>query len=338
MSQWHPLARAPGCFTMLSHCSIQLLLASHNFLSILGYFRNPRRGQRCSSDINSLMFIIADLRANERLRFSRACGGEFLRESPSNHELSLGSSSFPDQIPENNDVSRMQSRICLRNRNFFESLLRVDERDSRGRRVSLWSSWDLLMNPRVNEHYSWKCKILNAMGKPASGESDFLSEHRFFFSLSVDRQDKFYVHLHRIPANVFIDLLPWAIRRCPYFFSNSVFVKSHLSHQGRMLIRNSRHFENGASSVHVARIQYRCHGNLNYDIYGISGKKAEEIQTNRIEYQFQMQFRCNSDASTNRERLRELLWRKLIVKYENKRRLIPPISLHLSRQISKLLA
>jgi hypothetical protein len=136
MSQWHPLARAPGCFTMLSHCSIQLLLASHNFLSILGYFRNPRREQRCSSDITTLMFIVADLRVYGRLRFSRACRGEFHRESRSNHEVSLGSSHRPNQTPENNDVSRMQSRICLRNRNFFESSLCVDERDSRGRRMN----------------------------------------------------------------------------------------------------------------------------------------------------------------------------------------------------------
>ena len=62
MSQWHPLALAPGCFTILSHCNIHLLLASHNFLSILGYFFNPRRRQRCPLGINtSASFIVIDV-------------------------------------------------------------------------------------------------------------------------------------------------------------------------------------------------------------------------------------------------------------------------------------
>lgn len=60
-SQWHPRALAPGCFTILSHCNIQLLLGSQICLSILGYLSRPRWGQRwptIEADNNSLSFII----------------------------------------------------------------------------------------------------------------------------------------------------------------------------------------------------------------------------------------------------------------------------------------
>lgn len=56
-SQWHPLARAPGCFTMLSHFKIQLLLGSQSWWSMLGYLANPRCGHRCSLDTNIPSFI-----------------------------------------------------------------------------------------------------------------------------------------------------------------------------------------------------------------------------------------------------------------------------------------
>jgi len=81
MSQWHPLALAPGCFTILSHCSIHLLLASHNFLSILGYFFNPRRKQRCPLGISTLASFIVidvyDILANTRLN-SSTCRGRII--------------------------------------------------------------------------------------------------------------------------------------------------------------------------------------------------------------------------------------------------------------------
>jgi len=81
MSQWHPLALAPGCFTILSHCSIHLLLASHNFLSILGYFFNPRRKQQCPLGINTLASFIVidvyDILANTRIN-SFTCRGRII--------------------------------------------------------------------------------------------------------------------------------------------------------------------------------------------------------------------------------------------------------------------
>lgn len=47
ISQWHPLALAPGCLTILSHCSIHVLLGSQMPLSILGNLVKPRLEHLC---------------------------------------------------------------------------------------------------------------------------------------------------------------------------------------------------------------------------------------------------------------------------------------------------